>query len=164
MSSYVKFMKDILSNKRKLEENETVMLTKESSAILQHNLPLKLKDPGSFTIPCNIGLGEAKSTTVSLQLADRSIKHPRGICEDILVKVDKFIFPANFIILDMEEDRGVSFILGGPFLAMGRALIDVQKCQLILRLNEEEPTINIFRAFRFQSVQISERIGFLHAD
>ncbi|XP_022864581.1 uncharacterized protein LOC111384524, partial [Olea europaea var. sylvestris] len=86
MPSYAKFMKDILSNKRKLEDNETVMLTEECSAILQHKLPPKLKDPGSFTIPCHIGLGEAKPTTVLLQLADRSIKHPRGICEDILVK------------------------------------------------------------------------------
>ncbi|XP_022875808.1 uncharacterized protein LOC111394287 [Olea europaea var. sylvestris] len=178
MPSYAKFMKDILSNKRKLEDNETVMLTEECSAILQHKLPPKLKDPGSFTIPCHIGnlyidkalcdlgasinlmplslfrkLGsrEAKPTTVSLQLADRSIKHPRGICEDILVKVDKFIFPADFIILDMEEDRDVPLILGRPFLATGRALIDVQKGQLILRLNEEELTINVFRAFRFQS-------------
>ncbi|XP_022895350.1 uncharacterized protein LOC111409540 [Olea europaea var. sylvestris] len=152
MPSYAKFMKDILSNKRKLEDNETIMFTEEGSAILQHKLPLKLKDPESFTIPCNIGnlyidealydlrasinlmhlslfrklgLGEAKSTTVSLQLADRSIKHPRGICEDILVKVDKFIFPADFIILDMEEDRDVPLILGRPFLATGRIMIDI---------------------------------------
>ncbi|XP_022883158.1 uncharacterized protein LOC111399906 [Olea europaea var. sylvestris] len=151
MPSYAKFMKDILSNKRKLEDNETIKLTEECSAILQHKLPPKLKDPGSFTIPCNIGLGEAKPTTVSLQLADRSIKHPRGICEDILVKVDKFIFPVDFIILDMEEDRDVPLILGRPFLATGRALIDVQKGQLILRLNKEELTINVFKAFKFQS-------------
>lgn len=178
MPSYAKFMKDILSNKRKLEDNETVMLTEECSAILQHKLPPKLKDPGSFTIPCHIGnlyidkalcdlgasinlmplslfrklgLRKAKPTTVSLQLADSSIKHPRGICEDILVKVDKFIYPADFIILDMEEDRDVSIILGRPFLVTRRALIDVQKGQLILRLNEEELTINVFRAFRFQS-------------
>ncbi|XP_022864248.1 uncharacterized protein LOC111384222, partial [Olea europaea var. sylvestris] len=178
MPSYAKFVKDILSNKRKLEDNETVMLIEECSAILQHKLPLKLKDPGSFTILCHIGnlyidkalcdlgasinlmplslfrklgLGEAKPKTVSLQLADTSIKHPRGICENILVKVDKFIFPADFIILDMEEDRDVPIILGRPFLATGRALIDVQKGRLILRLNEEELIINVFRAFRFQS-------------
>ncbi|XP_022883426.1 uncharacterized protein LOC111400232 [Olea europaea var. sylvestris] len=127
MPSYAKFMKDILSNKRKLEDNETVMLTEECNTILQHKLPPKLKDPGSFTISCHIGLREAKSTTVSLQLADRSIKHPRGICEDILVKVDKFIFPTDFIILDIEKDRDVRLILDCPFLATGRALIDVQK-------------------------------------
>ncbi|XP_022899399.1 uncharacterized protein LOC111412708 [Olea europaea var. sylvestris] len=178
MPSYAKFMKDILSNKRKLEDNEIVMLAEECSAILQHKLPLKLKDPRSFTIPCNIGnlyidkalcdlgtrinliplslfrklvLGEAKSSTVSLQLANRSIKHPRGISEDILVKVGKFIFPADFIILDMEKDRDVPLILGHPFLATERALIDVQKGQLILMLNKEEVIINVFRAFKFQS-------------
>ncbi|XP_022872321.1 uncharacterized protein LOC111391353 [Olea europaea var. sylvestris] len=178
MPSYAKFMKDIISNKRKLEDNETVMLTEECRAILQHKLPSKLKDPVSFTIRCNIGnlyidkslcdlgdsinlmplslfkklgLREAKPTTISLQLVDKSIKYPRGICEDILVKADKFIFPADFIILDMEEDRDVPLILDRQFFATGRTLINVQKGQLILRLNEEELTINMFRAFRFQS-------------
>ena len=154
MPTYVKFMKDILSKKRRLEEYETIALTEECSAIIQKKLPQKLKDPGSFTIPCTIGnavferalcdlgasinlmplsifrrlgLGEAKPTTVTLQLADRSLKHHRGIIEDVLVKVDKFIFPADFIVLDMEEDKEIPIILGRPFLATGRALIDVQK-------------------------------------
>ena len=125
MPSYVKFMKDILSQKRRLADFETVNLTEECSAILQRKLSQKLKDPGSFTIPCTIGnaiferalcdlgasnnlmplsifkrlgLGEARPTTVTLQLADRSLKHPRGVIEDVLVKVDKFIFPADFIV------------------------------------------------------------------
>ena len=132
MPSYVKFMKDILSQKRRLADFEIVHLTEECSAILQRKLPQKLKDPGSFTIPCTIGnaiferalcdlgasinlmplsifkslgLGEARPTTVTLQLADRSLKHSRGVIEDVLVKVDKFIFPADFIVLDMEEDK-----------------------------------------------------------
>lgn len=70
-------------------------------------------------------LGEAKHTTVTLQLADRSLAHPLGIVEDVLVKVGKFILPADFIILDMEEDERIAIILGRPFLATGRALIDV---------------------------------------
>ncbi|XP_052198267.1 uncharacterized protein LOC127805553 [Diospyros lotus] len=142
--SYTMFMKEILSNKRRLDEHETVMLTEESNAILQNKLPPKLKDPGSFTIPCTIGslyfeqalcdlgasinlmpysifrelgLGEAKPIRMSLQLEDRSVKHPRGIIKDILVKVDKFIFPVDFVILDMGEDRDVPLILGRPFLA-----------------------------------------------
>ncbi|KAM6584068.1 hypothetical protein CsatB_011070 [Cannabis sativa] len=154
MPRYVKFMKKILSKKRKLEDYETVALTEECSAILQKKLPPKLKDPGSFNIPCSIGgsvetkalcdlgasinlmplsvfkrlgLGKAKPTTVTLQLADRSLTHPRGIIEDVLVKVGKFIFPADFLILDMEEDSTIPIILGRPFLATGRALIDVQK-------------------------------------
>ncbi|KAF5450006.1 hypothetical protein F2P56_030391 [Juglans regia] len=71
-------------------------------------------------------LEEMKQTTISLQLAERSIKYPRGNIEDVLVKVDKFIFPADFVVLDMEEDQEVPLILGRPFLATGRALIDVQ--------------------------------------
>ena len=79
-----------------------------------------------------LGLGEAKPTRVTFQIADHSIKHPRGIIEDVLVKVDKFIFPADFVVLDMEEDRDILIILGRPFLATGRALIDVQKGELTL--------------------------------
>ena len=124
MPKYAKFLKKVLLNKRKLVDNEKVMLTEECNAILQRKLPPKLKDPGSFTIPCTIGdfyfdkvlcdlgasvnsmplsifkklgLREVNPTTVCLQLADRSIKHPRGIIEDVLVKMDKFIFSANFI-------------------------------------------------------------------
>ena len=176
MPSYAKFMKDILSNKRKLEEFETVALTEECSAILQKKLPPKLKDPGSFYIPCTIGqcnferalcdlgasvnlmplsvyrklgLGEVKPTTVSLLLADRSIKHMRGILEDVLVKVDKLIFPANFIILDMEEDQEIPIILGRPFLAIGRTLIDVQQGKLTLRVQDDQVSFNIFKALSF---------------
>ena len=176
MPNYVKFMKDIISKKRRLEEFETVKLSEECSAILQKKLPKKLKDPGSFTLPCTIGisffekvlcdlsvninlmplsvcrklgLGEMKQTTISLQLAYQSIKYPCGIIEDILVKVDKFIFPIDFMVLDMEEDQEVPLILGRPFLAMGRALIDVQKGELTLRVNKKEVMFNIYQAMRF---------------
>ena len=175
MSSYVKFMKYILSRKRGLSEFETVNLTEECSAILQRKLPQKLKDPGSFTIPCKIGnsifertlcdlgasinlmslsifrrlgLGEARPTTVTLQLADRSLKHPRGVIEDVLVKVDKFIFPSYFIVLDMEEDKEIAIILGRPFLATGKAMIDVQKGVLKLRVQDDEVRFRVFNAVR----------------
>ena len=175
MPSYVKFMKDILSHKRRLADFETVNLTEECSVILQRKMPQKLKDPGSFTIPCTIGnaiferalcdlgasinlmplsifkhlgLGEARPTTVTLQLADRSLKHPRGVIEDVLVKVDKFIFPADFIVLDMEEDKEIPIILGRPFLATGKAMIDVQRGELKLRVQEDEVKFNVFKAVR----------------
>ena len=77
-------------------------------------------------------LGEAKHTTKTLQLADRSLVHPLGVVEDLLVKVGKFILTDDFIILDMEEDERIPIILGRPFLATGRALIDVQKGELKL--------------------------------
>ncbi|XP_050277918.1 uncharacterized protein LOC126719404 [Quercus robur] len=189
MPKYAKFFKDIISKKRKLEEHEIVMLTEESSAILQKKLPPKLKDPGSFTIPCTIGkfyfdralcdlrasinlmplsvfrklgLGEVKPTTISLQLADRSIKYPRGVIEDVLVKVDKFIFSADFIVLDMDEDEEIPLILGRPFLATGRTLIDVQQGKLVLRVREDEVTFDVFKPMKFPSethscFQISDR-------
>ncbi|XP_022869740.1 uncharacterized protein LOC111389116 [Olea europaea var. sylvestris] len=95
-----------------------------------------------------LGLGEAEATTVTLQLADRSPTHPRGIIEDVLIKVEKFIFPADFLILDMEEDKDVPLILGRPFLATRRALIDVQRGQSILRLGEEQLSFNVFKAMK----------------
>ena len=96
-----------------------------------------------------LGLGEMKQTTISLQLADQSIKYPHGITEDVLVKVDKFIFPTDFVVLDMEEDQEVPLILGRPFLATGRVLIDVQNDELTLRVNKEEVMFNIYQAMRF---------------
>ncbi|KAK8925800.1 hypothetical protein KSP39_PZI018378 [Platanthera zijinensis] len=176
MPSYVKFMKDILSKKRKFGVNEMVSLTQECSAILQKRLPPKLKDPGSFTIPCSIGyqfegkalcdlgasinlmplsiykklgLGEISKTSITLQLADRTLTFPKGIVEDVLVKVDKFIFPADFVVLDMEEDREVPIIVGRPFLATGRTLIDVQKGELTMRVNNKHITFNVLKAMKF---------------
>ena len=176
MPTYVMFLKDVISRKGRLDNYETVALTEEASALLQKKLPPKLKDPGSFSIPCTIGtslceralcdlgasinlmpysvykklgLDDVKPTMVSLQLVDRSIKHPRGIVEDVLVKVDKFIFPADFVVLDMEEDQDLPLILGRPFLATGRALIDVQRRELKLRVQGEEVTFNVLNAMKY---------------
>ena len=98
-----------------------------------------------------LGLGEARPTTVTLQLADRSLKHPRGVIEDVLVKVNKFIFPANFIVLDMEEEKEIPIILGRPFLENGRAMIDVQGGELKLRVQEDEVKFKVFEAVRHKA-------------
>src|SRR5262249_51786828 len=148
-------------NKRKLEDISTVTLNEECSAILQNKLPQKVKDPRSFTIPCIIGtrtiskaladlgasinlmpyslfktlnLSKPKPTRMSIQLADRSIRYPRGIIEVVLVKVDKFIFLVDFVIMEMEEDFEVLVILRRPFLAITKALIDVAEGWLTLRI------------------------------
>ncbi|KAL8134915.1 hypothetical protein AgCh_009793 [Apium graveolens] len=131
MPSYARFMKGILSRKVKLDDLETVALMEECSAILQQKLPPKLKDPGSFTIPCTIG-----NLSFDKCLSDRSIAYPRGIVEDVLVKVDKLIFPADFIILDFEEDKKIPIILGRPFLATGRTMINVQKRELTMKVHD----------------------------
>ena len=88
---------------------------------------------------------------MTLQLADRSIAYPRGVLEDVLVKVDKFIFPVDFVVLDMEEDQQVPLILGRPFLGMVRTLIDVHKGNLILRINDEQVTFNVYKDSQFTS-------------
>ena len=112
--------------------------------LLQTKIPPKLKNPRSFTIPCSIGntycgralcdlgasiklmrmsvfkqlgIGEALPTIVTLQLVDFSFAHREGKIEDMLIQVDKFVFPVNFIILDFEADRKVPIIPRRPFLA-----------------------------------------------
>ena len=84
-------------------------------------------------------------------MADRSLAYPRGVVEDVLVKVDKFIFPADFIVLDMEEDADIPLLLGRPFLATGRTLIDVQKGELTMRVQDEQVTFNVFSAMKFSN-------------
>ena len=170
MPTYAKFLKEILSKKRKITEEGIVNLTATCSAIIQQKLPSKMKDPGSFTIPCSIGkfefkkalcdsgasinlmplsvvqrlsLGELTPTAITLQMADRSMAQPEGILEDVLVKVGKFIFLVDFVIMKMEEDTQVPLLLGRPFLATGAALIDVQKGELTLRVGSEAVHFNL---------------------
>ncbi|KAI5328171.1 hypothetical protein L3X38_027567 [Prunus dulcis] len=157
MPAYGKFFKELNTYKRKYGPNEKVMVSENVSVVLQRKLPPKLKDPGSFSINITIGdklvekamldlgpsinlmpysmylqlgLGGLKATTISLQLADRSVKYPRAIVEDILVQVDKLILPADFVVLDMEEaplhDHELPILLGRPFMATAKTIIDVQ--------------------------------------
>ncbi|XP_047943130.1 uncharacterized protein LOC125189961 [Salvia hispanica] len=157
MPMYAKFLKDVISKNKKWVDYETVSMSENCSAIIQKKLPAKLKDPGSFNISCVIGddkhtkalcdlgasinlmplsffrkmkIGTLKPTRITLQMADRSVTYPEGIIEDVLVWVNDFIFPVNFVVLDMEEDRNVPLILGRPFLATGEALIDVSRERL----------------------------------
>ena len=129
-------------------------LTATSSAVIQNSLPEKMQDLGSFTIPyeirhadmgktlCDSGasinlmhlsvakrlsLGEHTPTTMTLKMADITLAHPKGILEDVLIKVEEFIFLVDFVVIDIEEDKQVPLLLGRPFLATGVALIDVKK-------------------------------------
>ncbi|KAL4276159.1 hypothetical protein AHAS_Ahas20G0179300 [Arachis hypogaea] len=165
MPLYANFMKELLLKKKPLKGDETVVLTKECSAIIQNNLLRKMPNPGSFQILCTIGsttfekalcdlgasinlmplsvmkklqIQEAQPTRIALQMADKSLKPAYGLVENILVKVGKFFLPSNFVILDTEEDENASIILGIPFLATGRALIDVEEGELVLRVHNEQ--------------------------
>ena len=86
----------------------------------------------------SLGLGDMTTTNMSLQLSDHSIKKPHGVIEDVLVKVDKFIFPVDFVLLDFEEDRSCPLILGRPFLNTGKAIIDVHESKLTFRVGDEK--------------------------
>lgn len=143
MAKYAKFLKNLITNKRKLEGIDTVALNGNFSAILDRKLPKKLRDPGSFVIPCmlgdgmeehtladfgasinvmpytiylKLGLEELRPTRITLQLANRSVRRPLGIVEDVLETVEKLVFPMNFVILDIDEDTETPLILGRPFL------------------------------------------------
>ena len=95
-----------------------------------------------------LGVGECRLTTVTLQLTDRSHAYPEGKIEEVLVKVNKFIFPVDFIILDFEADNEVPIILGIPFLATGKTLIDVEKRELTMRVNDQQVTFNVLEAMK----------------
>ncbi|XP_021737520.1 uncharacterized protein LOC110704039 [Chenopodium quinoa] len=153
MPNYSKFLKEILSGKRDCSVVEPVSLGECYSAFIHNDLPPKMNDLGNFSIPCNINgklfqnalcdlganvsimpysvfkklkLGELLSTNMTLQLANRSIKFPKGRIEDVPLKIGKFTIPVDFIVLEIAEDEKIPIILGRPFLAASGALIDVK--------------------------------------
>jgi hypothetical protein len=105
----------------------------------------------SLSIVKKLGCGEPKPTKMTLTLADRSITYPYGVLEDVLVKVNDLFFPADFVILDMNEDSEIPLLLGRPFLATGRALIDVELGELMLRFQDEQVIFNVFECMRHQN-------------
>jgi hypothetical protein len=171
MPSYAKFLKDLVTVKRKTNVPKKVCLIEQVSSILQCRLPIKYKDPGCPTISCTIGvshiekalldlgalpysvylqlgLGELKPTSMTLQLADQSVKIPRGIVEDVLIMVDKFYFPVDFIVLDTEPVQNVGVqipaILGRPFLATANALIICRIGVMKISFGNMKMELNIF--------------------
>ncbi|XP_070039264.1 uncharacterized protein [Nicotiana tomentosiformis] len=169
VSGYAKMMKDLMSRKFDFHDLSIVTLTQTCSAAVTRPMAQKLSDPGSFTIPCiigiyvfakalcdlgdninlmpleiykKLGIGRARPTSMLLQLADRIVKIPTGILDDVLVQVGKFVFLADFVILDCQIDETIPIILGRPFLATGRALIDCETGELKMRLNNEEIIFN----------------------
>ncbi|XP_074287795.1 uncharacterized protein LOC141612946 [Silene latifolia] len=179
--SYGKFLKELVTLKKKNGEVQTINLSKECSAILTHTnkLPNKLEDPGSFSIPCSIqgvaikralcdlgasvslmplsifkrlDLGDLKPTRVSLQLADRSVKFPIGVIEDVPLVVGKLVIPCDFFVMDMPEDYNVPIILGRPCLATGRAMIDVKSGKLSLQVGEERVEFELHKSMEAPSL------------
>ena len=173
--TYAKFLKDLCTVKRGLNFDKKAFLTKQVSAIIQSKTPVKYKDPGSPTISVNIegtcvdkalldlgasvnllpysvykqlGLGELKPTTITLSLVDRSVKIPKGIVEDVLVKVDKFYYSVDSIVLDTESvaerTNHVPIILGRPFLATSNAIINFRNGVMQLTFGNMTLELNLY--------------------
>ena len=91
-----------------------------------------------LSIVKRLSLGELTPTAMTLQMVDRAMAQLEGILEDVLIKVEKCIFPIDFVVIDIEEDEQVPLLLGIPFLAIGVTLIDVKKAELTLRVGDEK--------------------------
>jgi hypothetical protein len=95
-------------------------------------------------------LGEVQDTHMTLQFADHSMKRPYGIAIDVLVKIDKFVFPVDFVILEMPEDEEIPLILGRPFLETGRCMIDIEEGTMTLKVYDEKLKIDVRDTMKFK--------------
>nr|GEZ82976.1 reverse transcriptase domain-containing protein [Tanacetum cinerariifolium] len=182
MPKFASTIKNLLANKDKLFELAKVLLNENCSAMLLKKLSEMLEDPGKFLIPCDfpemnvchaladlgasinlmplsiwkkISLPELTPTRITLELADRSITCPKGVAEDVFVKVWKFHFPTDFVVVDFEADPRVPLILGRSFLRTGRALIDVYGEEITLRVNDESVTFNLNQVMKYSDNSVS---------
>ncbi|KAD4585009.1 hypothetical protein E3N88_22610 [Mikania micrantha] len=101
-----------------------------------------------YSLDEKLALGDLSPTRMTLSLADRSVKCPRGILKNVLVKVDKFMFPVDFVVMDMEADTKVPIILGRPFLRTAKAIIDVYERKLTFRVGDESVCLKIAKSMR----------------
>ncbi|GKF40016.1 reverse transcriptase domain-containing protein [Tanacetum coccineum] len=184
MLKFNKWLSGLLRNKEKLEEITITTVNAECSAIILNKVPEKLEDPGKFLTPCalqeldrtsalansgasinllpysiykQIGLGALTPTRMTLELANRSITHPMGIAEDVVVRVDGFTFLADFVVVNFEPDLRVPIILGRPFLRPAKSLIDLYEEKLTLRVGSDE------LAFYAEKSEKSKNKQFAHA-
>ncbi|XP_071940077.1 uncharacterized protein [Coffea arabica] len=178
---YAKFLRDLCVNRRRLRGDERVIVGENMSAVLQRKLPPKCGDPSMFTIPCRIGntvirramldlgvsinvmpksiyaslkLGPLKETGIIIQLADRTNAYPDGLIEDVLVKVNDLVFPADFYVLNMDDDHSSDpspLLLGRPFMSTAQTKIDVNKGTLSMEFDGKIVHFNIFDTMKYPS-------------
>nr|GFA52882.1 DNA-directed DNA polymerase [Tanacetum cinerariifolium] len=168
MPKFAPMFKKLLNNKDKLIELTKTPLNENCSAVVLKKLPEKLGDPGCFLIPCDftgldnclaladlganinlmplsiwkkLRLPTINDTKMVLELADRTISKLTGVAENVFVKIGKFYFPADFVILDFVADPRVPLILGRPFLSTAHALIDVYEGEITLRHDDQSLTL-----------------------
>nr|GEV67600.1 reverse transcriptase domain-containing protein [Tanacetum cinerariifolium] len=178
MLKFASTLKDLIENKEKLSEIAKTPMNEHCSAVILNKLPIKLGEPVKFLIPCEFpGMDECLAladlgasinlmplsvweelsllkltlTCITLELADRSVSKPIGIAKDVSVKIDVFHFPVDFVVVDFEPDPRVSLILKRCFLKTVRALIDVHKGELTLRIGNKAITYNLDQTLRYSA-------------
>nr|GEU97154.1 reverse transcriptase domain-containing protein [Tanacetum cinerariifolium] len=178
MPKFASTIKSLLVNKDKSFELAKISLNENCSAMLLKKFPEKLGDSGKFLITCdfprmdvchaladlgasinlmppfiwkNLSLPELNPTRMTFELADRTITRPKGVAKDVAVKVGKFHFPTDFVVVDFETDPRVPLILGRSFLRTGHALIDVYREEITLQVNDEAVTFNLNQTTRYSS-------------
>nr|GEX55593.1 reverse transcriptase domain-containing protein [Tanacetum cinerariifolium] len=178
MPKFASTLKALIGNKEKLNEMARTPMNEHCLVVILNMLPKELREPGKFLIPCELprmdeclaladlgasinlmplsvwkelSLPELTSTCMTLELADRSVSKPIGIAKDVKVKVGMFHFPADFVVVDFEPDPRVPLILERCFLKTGRALIDVHKGELTLRIRNEAISYNLDQTSRYSA-------------
>ncbi|CAM8917024.1 unnamed protein product [Rhodiola kirilowii] len=175
---YAKFLKELCTNRRRSDRYDQELMSRNVSAVIQRKVPPKCGDPGTYTIPCTIGniriencmldlgasinvlpfsiysclrIGPLEPAGLTIQLADRSCKQPKGKIEDVLVQVGKLVFPADFYVLKMENDGPTDhapILLGRPFLKTSKMKIDCGSGMLSMEVEGEVFSFDIFRAMK----------------
>nr|GEU82226.1 retrovirus-related Pol polyprotein from transposon TNT 1-94 [Tanacetum cinerariifolium] len=190
MPKFASTFKSLLTNKEKLFELVSTPLNENCLAMLLKKLPKKLGDPGKFLIPCNfleleeclaladlgasinlmplsvwkkILLSELTPTRMTLRLANRSVAYPIGVAKDVFIKVGKFYFLADFVVVDYDVDPRVPLILGRPFLRTAQDLIDVYSEELTLRVNNEAIAFKFGHTSRYSRNYYEESVNQINA-
>ncbi|GJY48284.1 reverse transcriptase domain-containing protein [Tanacetum coccineum] len=187
MPKFNKWLSGLLRNKEKLEEIAITTVNAECSAIILNKVPEKLEDPGKFLIPCALqeldrtsALADSGASInllphsiykphwaldfdyhseLTLELANRSVTHPMGIAEDVVVRVDGFTFLADFVVVNFEPDPRVPIILGRPFLRTAKALIDLYEEKLTLRVGSDELVFYAEKSEKSKNKQFAHAIS-----
>ncbi|GJS85564.1 reverse transcriptase domain-containing protein [Tanacetum coccineum] len=189
MPKFASTIKSLITNKDKLFELANIPLNENCSEMLLKKLSKKLGDPDKFLIPCDfpgmdvchaladlgasinlmplsiwkkLSLPELTPTQMNLELADRSITRPKGVAEDIFVKVGKFHFPTDFVVVDFDANPWVPLILGRSFLRTGCALINVYEGELILRDGDEQLIFHVDSTSKLSQKHANESINMIN--
>nr|GEZ73175.1 hypothetical protein [Tanacetum cinerariifolium] len=163
MSKFASMFKKLLNNKNKLIELTKTSLNEKCSAVVLKKLPEKLGDPGRFLILCDFLEFDNCLALADLELADRTISKATGVAENIFVKVGKFYFPVDFVVLDFIADLRVPLILGRPFLSTAHAIINVHEREIILRQDQQSLTIQCGDIPSIKKVEQINKIDFIDA-